>query len=143
MGTLSLKSHISPNKKIESETPPPLNGDGLSEEKPKNILDVHKTAKWLSKTYPNLFLKTHGKAISLGTDRLIFNDQGDQLPTTKIILRKAISMYVHHPSYLETVLSSDQRYNLNGDPCGTIDPDHKRQTQERIEEREKKKADQE
>lgn len=137
MGKLTLKSNLSFEKQVELEKLKSIQNQTIVKATSKK--DLVGGIDWLIKTYPKLFSKDYDKPLAVGIDKMIFSDQGNNLPQSKSIIRQSIKLYVGHSKYLKTIISSEHRYDLQGQISGPIDPDHKQQTKDRLNVRQQKK----
>ena len=110
------------------------NGD-----KPISRKQVLSVMNWLMKTYPKLFSNTFDKPLMCGVHKDIFLEHSDKLFCSKAVMRKGLRMYVNHPRYLNTILTSENRYNLNGEIAGTVTPDDKQSATERLDQQKKRR----
>ena len=142
MTTLTLKkTDLSPEKKEELKKLKALASTKVHLDKEITLADIQKAEKWLLQSYHLLFTKKHDKPLKIGVEKDIFEKEGDALPYTRSLVRKAIGYYVHHPIYLKCLLEQSVRYDLLGQEAGTIDDTHKENSQEILTKRQEKKND--
>ena len=108
---------------------------------PITFEDIKKAEQWLRETYPLVFSEKRHLPLKIGIEKDIFQNQGDALPFSRALVRKAIGFYVKHPLYLKNILEGSLRYDLQGHISGTVDQTHKDNAQEILTNRKEKNND--
>ena len=116
-GTISLdqlKSGFKPTKKPIKITPEEvlIRREALAAEL-RNLL---------CETYPYLFDEIHPKALAIGIHKEI---RGLFPQFEKKVISLFLSQWVKHRRYLEAIISSADRFNLQGQPASLVTEDQK------------------
>ena len=141
MKKLTLKlSKLSPEKKAEVKKL-----KGITKNHPIDVAltfdDIKKAEAWLRATYPLVFSEKRHLPLKVGIEKDVFEQQGNKMPFSRSLVRKAIGLYVNHPLYLKSLLEGTERYDLQGHKSGAVDQSHKDNAKDILIKRKEKKND--
>ena len=139
MTTLTITKSLPLAKQQALEHLVKLKTQRFHQDPPLTRAQIEKATLWLQRTYPKAFSKRYNKPLALGIHKEIFADQGEALPFTKGLVRRAIGFYVGHPMYLRALCKATHRHTLQGLPSVPLDPEHIAYTQKILTLRKEKK----
>ena len=99
---------------------------------PVSILKQTLCLSFLCDTFPNCFSKTAPKPLKSGVLEDIVDRLGEEMPFSKTLLRKTLSIYCHNFNYLSTVLEIGTRFGLEGKEAETITKEHQDHTKKKL-----------
>lgn len=103
------------------------------EARQKKREEIKVTLAWLYEQFPTCFNLKDLKPLKLNIDKDFFPFlEKDQAPS-KAKLRDALTFYTNNIHYLEAVINSTYRYDLDGNHVQEITPEQKAYTQEKLD----------
>jgi len=107
------------------------------------ISPIGQAVQWLYKTFPHCFCKDRHKPLKchIESDIVPYLDNNEVI--TKRILKSALRHYVYSYPYMNGLLKSKWRYDLDGNPVEELTEDHKTFAKIWLNEREKEKKSKE
>lgn len=82
---------------------------------------------------PNLFNKENPKPLKLGIIKDIFEYVAkNNLAVSRKTIRESIKLYTSDFYYLKALAKEEFRYDLQGNPCGQVSPEHKKAAKEQL-----------
>lgn len=114
-----------PKKKAATPTPksppPPVEKQPVLPKKPKKHLPLSDAITLITTHWPDIFPDGTLRPMKVGLREDLFDDrQARQLPVSAKQLKRALSAVSHSARYRTTLTLGAQRYDKQGQPCGTV-----------------------
>jgi len=103
-------------------------------DKAKRIsVNNRKKIKKLVAHWPALFSLDVARPLSVGIQAALIADaKARGLPITESQITYCLSTYAKRPAYLKALAAGGPRYDLNGQPCGEVLPEHQQEAERRL-----------
>lgn len=115
------------NRQISNETK-----NIQQEAERKRFLQMKLALDWLIDAYPICFSKSEPKPLKRHIEKDIFTNLLQDLPFSRLSIRKAIAYYTRSAKYRQALINNSHRYDLQGKQVEEIKTEHQQLAQEQL-----------